>query len=225
MTTKKFSNALGNIGESYVNEAVTYSAKKKNAWIKWGAMAACLCIVVAAFITPIILQNLRAASTGDDQYGNTVSYAGWSDDRRIYEGALNKELLQSEENTHLPVFKMDTAEDLEQFKSNYETVFTMANGYDNVLSFEAALAKAQWDREGFFKDHSLLIIYIPANSGSLRFGIKEVVTTDNSICIHVEQKNDPETLIENMAGWFLLVEVDDEEIEGYTSIDAVFNAK
>ena len=41
MTTKKFSNALGNIGESYVDEAVNYTAKKKsNAWLKWGAIAA-----------------------------------------------------------------------------------------------------------------------------------------------------------------------------------------
>lgn len=46
MTAKKFSNALGNIGENYVDEAITYTAKKKtNPWVKWGAMAACLCLV------------------------------------------------------------------------------------------------------------------------------------------------------------------------------------
>ena len=49
MTTKKFSNALGNIGESYVDEAVNYTAKKKsNAWLKWGAIAACFALIVCA---------------------------------------------------------------------------------------------------------------------------------------------------------------------------------
>lgn len=47
MNTKKFSSALGNISESYVNEAVTYIAKKKaTSWVKWVAVVACLCLVV-----------------------------------------------------------------------------------------------------------------------------------------------------------------------------------
>ena len=47
MTTKKFSNALGNIGENYIDEAITYTAKKKaNPWLKWEAFATCLCLVV-----------------------------------------------------------------------------------------------------------------------------------------------------------------------------------
>ena len=47
MNAKKFSNALENISESYIDEAVTYTAKKKStAWVKWVAAAACLCISV-----------------------------------------------------------------------------------------------------------------------------------------------------------------------------------
>lgn len=48
MTTKKFSNALGNIGENYINEAVSYTPKrKKNTWVKWVSMAACLSLIIA----------------------------------------------------------------------------------------------------------------------------------------------------------------------------------
>lgn len=51
MTAKKFSNALGNIGENYVDEAVTYTAKKKsNAWMKWGSLAACFALVFAVAV-------------------------------------------------------------------------------------------------------------------------------------------------------------------------------
>ena len=47
MNTKKFSKALGNISESYINESVSYTAKKKaTPWVKWVAVAACFCIAV-----------------------------------------------------------------------------------------------------------------------------------------------------------------------------------
>ena len=47
MNSKKFSTALGNISESYVDEAVTYTAKKKSTpWVKWVAVVACFCIAV-----------------------------------------------------------------------------------------------------------------------------------------------------------------------------------
>ena len=48
MTAKKFSNALGGIGEGYIDEAVKYTAKKKSAaWLKWACAAACLLLFVA----------------------------------------------------------------------------------------------------------------------------------------------------------------------------------
>ena len=51
MTAKKFSNALGNIGESYVDEAVNYTAKKKsNAWVKWASVAACFSIMLVSVV-------------------------------------------------------------------------------------------------------------------------------------------------------------------------------
>ena len=55
MKTKTFSNALGEIGDQYVSEAISYSAaKKKNSWMKWGAMAACLCLVVVGAVLPMV---------------------------------------------------------------------------------------------------------------------------------------------------------------------------
>ena len=50
MTAKKISRALGNIRESYVREAITYNSKRK-AWIRWGTIAACLCLFVTAVLT------------------------------------------------------------------------------------------------------------------------------------------------------------------------------
>lgn len=72
MTAKKFSNALGNIGESYINEAVGYTQKrKKNAWVKWAAMAACLSLIVAGGLLGHIFHS---PDTPDVPDGNIMSY-------------------------------------------------------------------------------------------------------------------------------------------------------
>ena len=59
MTTKKFSSALGNIGESYVDEAATYTIKKKSkGWIKWGYLAAGFAVMLmTAFVAVPMMFN------------------------------------------------------------------------------------------------------------------------------------------------------------------------
>lgn len=51
MNAKKFSAAMSELDSKYVDEALNYKKKvKKPIWIKWGAMAACLCMMVAGSI-------------------------------------------------------------------------------------------------------------------------------------------------------------------------------
>lgn len=56
MNTKKFSDAMSEIDSKYVDEALNYKKKaKKPVWIKWGAMAACLCLMLVGSV--MFLQN------------------------------------------------------------------------------------------------------------------------------------------------------------------------
>lgn len=49
MNPKKFSEAMGEVKDGYYEEAANYQPRhKKNSWIKWGAMAACLVTMVCA---------------------------------------------------------------------------------------------------------------------------------------------------------------------------------
>ena len=50
---------MGFIDEDLIAGAIEYTrTKKKNSWIKWGAMAACLCLViVGAFVAPGLVGN------------------------------------------------------------------------------------------------------------------------------------------------------------------------
>lgn len=47
MKTPKMVEAMNYIDDDLVSGAITYTRKKKSGWLRWGAMAACLCLVIA----------------------------------------------------------------------------------------------------------------------------------------------------------------------------------
>ena len=57
MNTKKFSDAMSELDTKYVDEALNYKKRaKKSNWVRWGVMAACLCLILSltAFAVDII---------------------------------------------------------------------------------------------------------------------------------------------------------------------------
>lgn len=65
MTAERFSNALGDIAEGYIAEALTYTARKKRAvWLRWGAVAACLCLTVGTIFGVGLLIRDDVGNTG-----------------------------------------------------------------------------------------------------------------------------------------------------------------
>ena len=58
MNAKKFSDAMSELDSKYIDEAVNYKKKvQKPHWVKWGAMAACLCLIVAGGV--MMTQNSK----------------------------------------------------------------------------------------------------------------------------------------------------------------------
>ena len=73
MNAKKFSDAMSELDTKYVDEALNYKKKaKKPRWIKWGAMAACLCLIVVAIITVPSMLNPQESDGGG---GGTIADA------------------------------------------------------------------------------------------------------------------------------------------------------
>ena len=56
----------------------------------------------------------------------------------------------------------------------------------------------------------------------MRCALHNIEVTYESICVYVEQTNRPEIFTEDMAGWFVLVEIADEEIGNCYAFDAIF---
>ena len=75
MTNEKLYEVLGDINEKRVKEARDYRKAKKPVWLKWGAMAACLCLVVGLAI-PVL--NPKGGPGQDDPLRplNVIEYNG-----------------------------------------------------------------------------------------------------------------------------------------------------
>lgn len=70
MRKEEFAEVLGEISEKHILDARAERKAKKPVWVKWGAMVACLClVVVGAFVVPTLQGEYGGA--GDPQPGGT----------------------------------------------------------------------------------------------------------------------------------------------------------
>jgi hypothetical protein len=68
MNAKKFSDAMSELDTKYVDEALNYKKKsQKLGWIKWGALAACLCLVIVGVVSILNWQNEPQTEQGTEQ--------------------------------------------------------------------------------------------------------------------------------------------------------------
>lgn len=156
----------------------------------------------------------------DEVFDISVSFANWSEESTIYLGGLNREKMYVSSVQHLPIYKFDTAKELEQFKRRVGEYLSIDSGYNEIPSFSEVVSKYD---EDFFYENTLMLVYVPANTGSYRFGVNSVYRYNDSFCIHVERTNSPEVVTDDMAGWFITLCVPDGVVKACTEFDADLN--
>lgn len=152
------------------------------------------------------------------QFESTLSYVGWTGARRLYFAALNSNKLTLSSVKHLPVYKFDTLNDLEQFRRSFSGILKMDCGADEIPSFNSSVSKYN---SNFFKENSLILVYIAVNNSTHRFKPQSVNCNGDSICINIEETTKAETVDWAMSGWFVTVSVPKKTIEKCTEFDAV----
>ena len=156
----------------------------------------------------------------DVAFESTLTYAGVpQDSNKIFYSSLNREKLAISSVRHLPIHRLDTYEDLEQFKATFSGDLTLDKGYDEVPSFNAATTK--YDKD-FFKYNSLMVIYIDATNSTHRYAMQSVEHS-GVFCVHIEETTKAEVVDDALAGWFVTVTASDELLNGCTGFDADFN--
>ena len=145
-----------------------------------------------------------------------VAYANWTEGEMMHD-CLNGDKMIISSVRHLPVYKLDTKEDLDRFIESYKDTLTLDQGYDEVPSFDTVTASYD---ESFFADHTVVIAYVAASSGSYRFELQEIEINGSELCLNVIQTNHPEVGTADMAGWFVIAELVNADLADITEFDA-----
>ncbi len=127
---------------------------------------------------------------------------------------LNLEKMSEKEIEHLPVYKMDTLEEMEQFKQVLYKV-------DDIFGAEGSLDEITegYDEE-FFEENTLILAYLYASSGSYYYTVESVRMQDNTLSVHVKCTNPSEGETCDVEDYFVTVSVPDSVIADCTDFDA-----
>lgn len=136
----------------------------------------------------------------------------------FYLAALNSEKLAVSSVQHLPVFRFEAPEELETFKERFSDDFAMEHRLDErIPSFVDATSEMD---ETYFGGRTVFVVYVPASSGSFRFGVSSIYKEVEALCIHIEETEHPENGTDDMAGWFVVVSLEKALVADVTDVDA-----
>lgn len=155
-----------------------------------------------------------------DGFETTVSYAGSSSAVDMWEDAVNGNQLVLDIIQGLPLYKFDTIKDLEMFKEKYSSELVMDHGYDEVPSFNEVTA--QYDR-AFFRENSLLLVYVGNNNCTERFALHSVGWDQDSFDVHIVETTNAQAVDTARAGWFVTIAVPDTLLHDDTQYWADLN--
>ena len=136
---------------------------------------------------------------------------------RIMSECLNADRMYENSVQHWPLFKFETVQEMQDFKTRFEDALTFDSGYNEVPSFDTYAA--EYD-DAFFGDNTLLLCCVTASSGSYRFGVADVSVSGDTLCLYVKQLNHPQVRTADVQGWFVLIEVRKADIANCKHFDA-----
>lgn len=156
----------------------------------------------------------------------TDAYCGYygSDDHLIYTDSLNHAkpwyYTDSGERPRLPLYKFDSREALDAFKTKFSEGFqSYGEPWYKGPTFVSKIEKYGDD---WFEDNTLLLVFVEASSGSFRYGLDHYAIDESGNCIlYIRQTNDPEVHTDDISGWFVLVELPKTAAKQFTEFDAM----
>ena len=178
-----------------------------------------LAAVLAVAVTVAVLREKTAASASASVPDGKIEFTGsaaWANYTDYFDHSKDAVMSGGGKTAPLPVFRCDTREDYEALKLRLSNWLSFENARDDCPSMDELAAGS-----GLGNGKTLIIAYVTASSGSLRFGVKDVYKENGKVTMEIIQLNDPEVFTCDMAGWWLVAEVDTAALEGCDVIEAV----
>lgn len=204
--------------------------RKPLLWVVVLSFFICLVTTACLLTDPIPESDVTVGAgdvqSGDIQPGGTapeksfdiqLSYVGYTTETSFYAAAENSDRFHYSSALHLPIYKIDSKEALNDFTGTYGKFLSLNQGYEGVPSFNGI---AQRYDEAFFSENTLILVYVQSSSGSNRYGVDSIYCASNYFCVHVKRTNDPLMHTDDLAGWFLMISVPDSMISCIRTFDA-----
>lgn len=147
----------------------------------------------------------------------TVSYAGGVDAGALYNDALNTDKMAISAVRHLPIYKFDTRDELEQFHANYIGTPVSNTGWDEAPCFTATLSKYD---DAFFEGNGLLLVYVACSNCTHRFGVQSIYRDSQTLCVHIEETTGATEVADAEADWFIAIAIPDSMVKTCKQFDA-----
>ena len=169
---------------------------------------------------PIETEEQPVGNPLQEELDTAVAWANYGDADALWAASCNRSTAIISSIPHLPILKLASLRELEDFKSAFSSQFEMRRGYDEVPAFEDITAAMD---ESYFSEHALLLVYLSAGSCSFRYDVSRVNMENDTLTVHV-QRTDGLTFGDcAMAGWFVTVSVPSKLLIGVADFDAVLD--
>ena len=147
----------------------------------------------------------------------TVSPANAYLGKELYSSALNSEKMSEDKIMHLPIFKMETVGELAAFQNAFGNSLSEGSVREGFPAFETVTKKYD---AAFFEKNTLFVIYVTPDSGSYRYGVKDVLSHGPNLTVYAEQTNNPTAVTMDLVGWLISVEMPKTATADKTDFDA-----
>jgi hypothetical protein len=171
-------------------------------------------ILISVMLISFVGCNRSSDDINSEAFESVIFRVAWTHGGEFFENALNSEKLNSKYAKSMPIYRVDTKEELDTFKESYNDRLHIGSDDEELI--------AKYD-DKFFKENSLLIVYVESGSGSIEYAFDSMSFTNDSVCVHIVTTNDPRFGTCDMAGWIITVAVPDSILKNCTSFDAVYD--
>ena len=171
-------------------------------------------ILISVTLISFVGCNRSSDDINSEAFESIIFRVAWTHGGTFFENALNSEKLNNKYEKSMPIYRVDTKEELDFFKESYNDQLHIDSDDEEKI--------AKYD-DKFFKGHSLLIVYVESGSGSIEYAFDSMSFTKDSVCVHIVTTNDPRFGTCDMAGWLITVAVSDSLLKNCKSFDAVYD--
>lgn len=147
-----------------------------------------------------------------------IAYVGWTDSESVTKNVINQDKFVLSDYPRIPLYHISTLKELNDFNGQFVESLNLNSNYDGGPSFYDISAEFG---SKFFEEREVFVAYVTSGSGSNRFGLTDVFVNNNALTLEVNQTNSPEVGTDDMAGWFVVVDIPKTITSNFTEFDAI----